>query len=201
MVKGLWKRSIMKITFIPLAESHFPLLLKWLETPHVKKWWDQDVTYTMDLVHKKYSSYIKGYKLVDGVPQPIQAFIIHNNQDPVGYIQIYNAHDFLKCKTLSDLPESLGAFDIFIGEEEALQKGLGSKAIVEFLKLHGNQYSYIFAGPNSNNVAAIKAYEQAEFKRVSEQQDTGEAWIINNLEFCHLEENENSEVRGEYENT
>ncbi|NBO24779.1 MAG: aminoglycoside adenylyltransferase, partial [Chlamydiae bacterium] len=30
----------MKITFAPLAESHFSLLLKWLESPHVKKWWD-----------------------------------------------------------------------------------------------------------------------------------------------------------------
>jgi aminoglycoside 6'-N-acetyltransferase len=47
----------MTITFEPLHESHFPLLLKWLEAPHVKKWWDQDVTYTMDLVREKYSSY------------------------------------------------------------------------------------------------------------------------------------------------
>lgn len=184
------------ITFEPLHESNFPLLLKWLETPHVKKWWDQDVTYTLDLVHEKYSSYIKGYKLVDGQQKPIQGFIIHNNQNPIGYIQIYNAYDFPRSKPLSDLPESLGAFDIFIGAEEVLQKGLGSKAIEQFLKLHGNQYSHIFADPDSNNIAAIKAYEKAGFKKVSERADTGEVWmIINNLEFCHLEENENSEVR------
>ncbi|WP_371218694.1 GNAT family N-acetyltransferase [Orientia tsutsugamushi] len=84
----------MKITFVPLAESHFPLLLKWLETPHVKKWWDQDVMYTLELVKEKYSSYVKGYKLVDGQQKPIQVFIIHNNQNPIGYIQIYNAYDF-----------------------------------------------------------------------------------------------------------
>lgn len=34
----------MAITFETLHESHFTLLLKWLETPHVKKWWDEDVT-------------------------------------------------------------------------------------------------------------------------------------------------------------
>ena len=83
----------MKITFTPLAESHFPLLLKWLEAPHVKAWWpadrsfsvggDQDATYTLDLVHEKYSSYVKGYKLVDGQQKPIQGFIIHNNQNPM----------------------------------------------------------------------------------------------------------------------
>ena len=171
----------MKITFTPLAEPHFPLLLKWLETPHVKKWWDQDVTYTMDLVREKYSSYVKGYKLVDGQQKPIQGFIIHHNQNPIGYIQIYNAYDFLKCMTLSGLSANLGAFDIFIGEESALQQGLGSKAIVEFLKLHGNQYSYIFADPDINNVVAVKCYERAGLKKVSEQADTGEVWMIKDL--------------------
>ena len=161
----------MKITFIPLAKSHFPLLLKWLEAPHVKAWWDQDVTYTLDLVHEKYSSYVKGYKLVDGQQKPIQGFIIHNNQNPIGYIQIYNAYDFPRSKTLSGLPANLGAFDIFIGEESALQQGLGSKAILEFLKLHGNQYTHIFADPDSNNVAAVKCYKKAGFKKVSEQED------------------------------
>jgi|GEM_PF-384290 len=171
----------MKITFVPLAESHFPLLLKWLETPHVKKWWDQDVTYTLELVREKYSSYIKGYKLVDGQQKPIQGFVIHSNQNLVGYIQIYNAYDFPRSKPLSNLPKKLGAFDIFIGEESALQQGLGSKAIVELLKLHGNQYSYIFADPDINNVVAVKCYERAGFKKVSEQADTGEVWMIKDL--------------------
>ena len=145
----------MKITFTPLAESHFPLLLKWLEAPHVKAWWDQGVTYTLDLVHEKYSSYVKGYKLVEGLEKPIKSFIIQHNQNPVGYIQIYNAYDFPRSKSLLGLPENLGAFDIFIGEEEVLKQGLGSKAILEFLKLQGNQYSQIFADPDSNNVAAV----------------------------------------------
>ncbi len=40
----------MTIIFEPLHESHFSLLLKWLETGYVKKWWDQDTEYTPDLV-------------------------------------------------------------------------------------------------------------------------------------------------------
>ena len=53
----------MTITFELLHESHFPLLLKWLETPHVKKWWDQDVKYTMDLVKEKFGKDIHGISL------------------------------------------------------------------------------------------------------------------------------------------
>ncbi|MFM8490645.1 MAG: GNAT family N-acetyltransferase [Candidatus Methylopumilus sp.] len=106
---------------------------------------------------------------------------LSTEQNPVGYIQIYNAHDFPRSKTLSGLSANLGTFDIFIGEESALQQGLGSKAIFEFLRLHGNQYSNIFADPDSNNVAAVKCYEKAGFKRVSEEADTGEVWMIKDL--------------------
>jgi RimJ/RimL family protein N-acetyltransferase len=171
----------MAVTFKPLNESHFPLLLKWLEKPHVKKWWDQDVTYTMDLVREKYNSYVKGYKFVDGIQKAIQAFIIYRNQNPVGYIQIYNAYDFPRSKPFSGLPVNLGAFDIFIGEQEILLQGVGSQAIAECLSLHGNRYSHIFADPDKNNVAAIKCYEKAGFKKVSEHEETRETWMLKDL--------------------
>ena len=31
----------MKITFEPFQEKHFPLLLEWLKTPHVKQFWSE----------------------------------------------------------------------------------------------------------------------------------------------------------------
>ena len=157
----------MILEFEPLTKSHFPLLLKWLEAPHVKKWWDQDVTYTLDLVHEKYRSYVKGYKLADGIQKAIQCFIIHNNQTPVGYVQLYNAYDFLRSHPLTDLPENLCAFDIFIGEAECLKKGIGSRAIDQFLKEHAAGYSHIFVDPANDNIAAIRTYEKAGFSKVS----------------------------------
>lgn len=175
----------MKITFVPLAESHFPLLLKWLEGRHVKAWWDQNRTYTLDLVHEKYSSYVKGYKLVDGQQKPIQAFIIHNNRNPIGYIQIYNAYDFPRSKPLSGLPENLGAFDIFIGEEEALGQGLGSASIKLFLEEYGfPNYRYIFADPECKNDVAVNTYEKAGFviwKRVDR-----EFWMVAHKKIVRL---------------
>ena len=171
----------MTITFETLHESDFPLLLKWLEAPHVKAWWDQGVTYTLESVKEKYSSYIKGYKLINGAQKPIQGFIIHNNHNPVGYIQIYNAYDFPRSKSLLGLPENLGAFDIFIGEAAALQQGLGSKAISQFLNTHGSQYSHIFADPDASNTRAIKCYAKAGFNKISKQEDTKEVWMLKDL--------------------
>ena len=131
----------------------------------------------MDLVREKYSSYIKGYKLVDGQQKPIQAFIICSDQNPVGYIQIYNAYDFSRSKPLLGLPSNLTTFDIFIGEESALQRGLGSKAISEFLKTHSSPYSHIFAAPDSSNIAAIKCYAKADFKKY-QNRNTKEVWML-----------------------
>ncbi|MBY0292843.1 MAG: acetyltransferase, partial [Alphaproteobacteria bacterium] len=50
------------ITFIPLQEHHFPLLLKWLEVPHVKAWWDQNILWTSELIKEKYGAYVQGFK-------------------------------------------------------------------------------------------------------------------------------------------
>lgn len=52
----------MIIIFKPLQENHFPLLLNWLETSHVKAWWDQDVKWTPELIKERFGSYVHGFK-------------------------------------------------------------------------------------------------------------------------------------------
>lgn len=168
----------MTITFIPLSELHFPLLLKWLETPHVKAWWDQNIQWTPELIRQKYDSYTKGYKLEKGIAKTIRAYVIFVDEIPIGYIQIYNAYDFARTKPLTGLPSNLGAFDAFIGEENYLKRGIGSKAIIQFLKENDHSYTHILADPNKDNTAAIRAYEKAGFKKIKEPSDTNEVWMI-----------------------
>lgn len=48
----------MKISFIALAYSDFPLLLRWLGNHHIKQWWDQDISHTEKSIAEKYSSYV-----------------------------------------------------------------------------------------------------------------------------------------------
>ncbi|MBP9876858.1 MAG: GNAT family N-acetyltransferase [Alphaproteobacteria bacterium] len=166
------------LTFKPLSESHFPLLLKWLEAPHVKKWWDRGIAYTLDLVTEKYGDYVKGYKAVDGAQKPIEAFVICANNVPVGYIQIYNAYDFPRYKSLTGLPEKLGAIDLFIGEEKYLGQNIGSQAISQFSQQNANRFSHIFVDPDVHNIAAIRTYEKAGFKKISIQQEPDTIWMI-----------------------
>lgn len=168
----------MNIKFILLSESHFPLLLKWLEAPHVKIWWDKEVNWTPELIREKYASYAKGYKLENGVAKAISAYIISVDDTPIGYIQMYNAYDFSRSKLLRGLPSSLAALDIFIGEEQYLKQGIASKAIVRFLHEYSNAYTHVLADPENTNLAAVRAYEKAGFKKNDKQPGTGKIWMI-----------------------
>ena len=48
-----WKKIITShLHFTPLKETDFPRLLQWLEQPHVKAWWDQEIHYTPEKVQQ-----------------------------------------------------------------------------------------------------------------------------------------------------
>ena len=156
----------MILTFTMLTASHFPLLLKWLETPHVKAWWDKDIKWTLPLIEEKYGDYTKGYKLENGVKKTMQAFIIWLNNEPIGYIQLYNVHDFPRDDGLSidALPNSCAAFDWYIGEHTYTGKGIGTRALKQFIQDHiFPTYNHIFVDPETTNLAAIRSYEKAGF--------------------------------------
>lgn len=190
---------MIQITFTPLSALHFSYMLKWLETPHVKKWWDQDIIYTIDLVKEKYESYVDGYKQIDGVNKSIHAYIINVEQEPAGYIQIYNANDFPRSKQLTDLPKNLGCIDIFIGEEKYLGQNIGSMAIKEFLNQYGTSYSHIFVDPDPNNITAIKSYKKAGFYEYSRHEDTNEMWMLKEMSYTkHLNEKNSIKLQIRY---
>lgn len=158
--------QMLHISFLPLQEQHLSLLLEWLEQPHVKAWWDQDVHWTPELVIEKYGSYIEGYKLENGERKPMQAYIACLDNRPVAYIQLYNAHDFPRedGASLQDLPQSLAAIDIFMGEPAFVGKGYGSGIMKSFLKDHvAPHYEACFVDPDRYNTQAVRAYEKAGF--------------------------------------
>jgi GNAT superfamily N-acetyltransferase len=172
-------KKLVKIKYEPLQTYHLPLLLKWLEAPHVKAWWDHDLHWTMDLVIEKYESYVDGYKLEDGIKKPIRAYIACVHDRPVGYIQLYNAHDYPRedGASLDHLPKSLAAIDIFIGEEAYLGKGYGSAIMKQFMEEYVDpKYDACFVDPDLDNIQAIKAYENAGFKSITTTEKSVWMW-------------------------
>lgn len=174
----------MTITFKPLHEPHFPLLLKWLETPHVKKWWDQDVTYTLDLVKEKFGKHIHGLALSKNSNHKTYAYIICVDKETIGYIQAYNARDFAQENglNLSAISGSICGVDLFIGEQLFLHKGWGTIILNEFEKqLLAPHFALCLIDPSKDNLTAIKAFTKAGFKIFEQFQTESNIWMIKDL--------------------
>ncbi len=175
----------MTITFQPLQETHFFLLLKWLETPHVKLWWDAYAEWTLELIENKYRNYVKGFKRLEFkgcvIEKPTHAFLICIDDKEVGYIQYYNVYDF-PCEQgdeIEGIPDSLAALDIFIGEDGFLGKGLGSRIIKQFLSEYVDpHYDACFVDPDTANIRAIRTYENAGFKKIKMVKDGRITWML-----------------------
>lgn len=183
----------MGIHFLPLQQSYFSLLLKWLESRHIKKWWDADIKWTPQKIEEKYTSYVYQYKEVpiqgQEIRKPLYAFIISLNGQPIGYIQYYNWYDFPPCEEEREqnLPLSCASFDMYIGEEAYVSKGWGSYALSVFLKEYiFSQFDSVFVEPEVANLVAIKAYKKVGFKKLSEKKEGSCIKMILRKEELHL---------------
>lgn len=177
----------MTITFKSLHESHFSLLLKWLEAPHVKKWWDQDVTYTMELVKEKFGKHIPG---IPGIPlsknsnHKTYAYVICLDEEMIGYIQAYNAHDFAQENhlDLSAISRAVCGVDLFIGELPFLHKGLGASILNEFAnQVLAPHFDWCLIDPSKDNPVAIKSFKKARFKIFEQFQTESNIWMLKDL--------------------
>lgn len=170
----------MTISFRSLSEQDFPFLLKWLETPHVKTWWDSEVVWTIDKITQKYSSYVNQYKIENGKKKSIFAFIILLDEQPIGYIQYYDARDFLPLpvsKTF-DFKKS-AAIDFYLGEKSILGQGVGSVALKQFVQnIVFQQFDTALVTPDIKNHSAIACYQKAGFIPCLTKEETNELWFI-----------------------
>lgn len=177
----------MTISFRSLSEQDFPFLLKWLETPHVKTWWDNEVVWTIDKITQKYSSYVNQYKIDNGKKKSIFAFIILLDEQPIGYIQYYDVRDFLTlpANKSCDFQKS-AAIDFYLGEESVLRQGIGSTALMQFVQ-HTvfQQFDTALATPDIKNHSAIACYQKAGFIPCLTKEEHHELWLIAKKEAPH----------------
>ena len=131
------------ISFRSLKASDFPTMLEWLQRPHVKEWWD-DGDDTLKKVADHYSS---------DPDTTFRYMVITGGGIPVGYIQYYMER------------EDVVGIDLFIGEPDLLDQGLGTEIVAAFVELVDSECGprAIVIDPDPNNTRAIRCYEKAGF--------------------------------------
>lgn len=152
------------ISFRPLREEDIPQMHAWLNNPLVAEWYGLgvvNVTFpTFEQVRDNYSQRITGEK-------PTFCYVILSGERPIGHIQTYRVGDYIEYSTAIDVdPEGWG-IDLFIGEDDCRNRGLGSRILSRFLEREvfsrpGVELAVI--APNPKNERAIRSYEKAGFR-------------------------------------
>ena len=143
----------MRLKFRSLTSDDLPLLLEWLSKEHVKQWWDAGED-TPEKVARNYGEEEEG----------LERFILVEAEEsiekPIGYFQHYH------------VPDGSIGIDQFIGEEDYINRGVGTRAIRMFVEMIMREHkpSRIILDPSPDNKRAIRCYEKVGFRYYETQQ-------------------------------
>jgi len=146
-----------ELAFEPLSEAHFPLLLRWLNSPHVAEVWDG--AKTLGEARSKYEEKIAS--------DWQRALIVSRLGERFGYIQSYQAAR-AGAAWWPHEPETTVGIDQFVGEAHLLGKGLGTAMVREFSDwlLRQPGVEKVITDPRPGNARAIACFRKAGFNDV-----------------------------------
>ena len=153
-------RAVREITFRSLSIDDMQSLFLWLLRPHVSKWYATAPANFAEVVAK--------YGPRTARESPVQAYVILVDGREVGYIQGYSMALFADYAGALECEAGVAGMDLFIGEESFLGWGLGALAIDRFVRevvFPQPGVRACIAGPVEGNVASIRAFEKAGFRR------------------------------------
>ncbi len=148
------------IHFEPLESSHLSLIHEWFNLPHVQAFYSLRF-WTLAEVEKKLAPVLSGEK-------KIRAFLICLLETPIGYIQSYCVSDFpwIDQGIDKNIEKRSGAFDLFIGEEKSMRKGLGKEIVNRFLAdFIFPLYDFCFCDPDVRNQASLHLFFSCGFRK------------------------------------
>jgi aminoglycoside 6'-N-acetyltransferase len=138
-------------TFRSMTEADLPMIMRWLQTPEVVRWWGDPE---------------EQYELVSGdLRHPdMDQFIVAVDGQPFAYIQCYRLSTW--NQGFGPQPQDARGIDQFIGERAFVGCGHGSKFMRQFVDgLLQKGAPRIVTDPDPDNARAIRAYENAGFQR------------------------------------
>jgi aminoglycoside 6'-N-acetyltransferase len=133
-----------------MTAADLPLMLRWLETPEVVRWWGQPD---------------EQYALVSGdLDHPdMDQFIVAVDDHPFGYIQCYALSTW--NQNFGAQPPKTRGIDQFIGEPNMIARGHGSGFIRQFAdNLLASGIPRVVTDPDPDNGRAVRAYAKAGFQ-------------------------------------
>lgn len=161
------------ITFRRLEESDFPLMYRWRNEDHVKKFFG-DEKLSLEGIAAKYLPRIES-------KVPTTPYIAMLDSKPFGYLQCFNLKDYPVFA--GEIGEASGfSVDLFIGETDCLCKGLSSRMLRQFVfeiasALYPDDDTCWICHERSN-AAALAMSKAAGFNEVRDVVEEGKPSIV-----------------------
>ena len=134
----------------PMTEGDFPDVTRWVNEPHVARWWDEHNT--PERVAAYYGPGVRG-------EDKTRYWVWEVNGRSVGFAQAYRIADHPEFALLCGRPDAVG-FDYAIGDPAFAGRGLGTSLLWVFLRdivvpaYDGTRE--LFAAPDHRNVASLR---------------------------------------------
>jgi RimJ/RimL family protein N-acetyltransferase len=152
------------------------LLHEWLQRPHVRRWWRESET--LEEVVDRYAPAIEG-------SDPTDLYLVVLEGRDMGFIETYLVADHPAYASLIGVGEGTAGVDLFIAEEALTGKGVGSEILRRFVSevvFAKASTRRCVAGPEVANVASVRAFEKAGFRRVKEFVEDGNPSLLLQLD-------------------
>lgn len=110
--------------FVPVTREDYPLLAHWLRQPAVARWWCDSPE--PEALEAEYGGVIDGR-------ESAEVFIAHRDGRPLGLVQRFALSAYPEYEAeiarWTEVPVAAWSIDYFIGEPDALRRGLGTTLI------------------------------------------------------------------------
>lgn len=146
------------VRFRKLEESDLASMKRWLDDPDVAPWYGEDST-AIEALGEKYGAMIRGEDTTHG-------YIIRIDGQDAGYIQCYVIDDEPDYARQIQVESGAVGIDLFIGEPELRNRGLGAvviRALLEQMVFGEMDAPIAIIAPEPGNARAIRSYEKVGF--------------------------------------
>ena len=159
----------------PMTEGDLPDVTRWINAPHVARWWDG--RRTPEQVARHYGPGIRG-------EDAVRYWIWEVNGRSVGFGQDYRIADHPEFALLCGRPDAIG-YDYVIGEAAFVERGLGTKLLWVYLRdIVVPAYdgcTELFAAPDHRNARSLRVLAKLGATQgmwFDEPQSTGEVSTV-----------------------
>jgi aminoglycoside 6'-N-acetyltransferase len=147
-----------RIDLRAMVHGDLPLLVRWLQAPHVRRWWHHDGEPTPERVAASYGPRVDGRT-------PTRMWVVEVNGRSIGFVQDYRIRDYPQFALLTPDPDAVG-LDYAIGEPEWAGRGLGGRVLWAWMRGARRRYPDVtayFAAPDHANAASLRVLDKAGF--------------------------------------